>query len=415
MSGSRIAKTLARGAVVAWRDQPTQYDIEALRSNIERVGLVIRLRWAVLIAFIVFSVIGSSVYATSSGIAGLLDEIAIPGALLLFVLAYNTVYQLTYRKVGNLAFLNQAQLLFDMFVATVLVYYSGGVYSWFNAMYLLFILEAAFILRKPSHVWALSAAAAVMYGVVLFGEYLGVLPHVTLPFVTDELHTELTYVLMRFLWNVTLFGGSASVGLLMMRTIRERESELARSSFVDDLTGLYNRPYFYRVLSTEVERSNREGHRLGLLLADIDRFGELNRTFGVEVGDDMLAVVAERLRAIAGAEASGLPVSVACRVGGEELALIVPEMAHPDSERFDFAERLRAAADEVRGTIGKVRAHGVGVTVSIGLALLPEDGTTPDALLDAADRMLSRAAMGGGNRVCATWDADCQPGDDAHL
>ncbi|MDZ4167351.1 MAG: GGDEF domain-containing protein [Coriobacteriia bacterium] len=412
MGESRIAKTLARGAVVSWREQPTQYDIEALRANVARVRLVIQLRWGVVVALAIFSAIAASVYASSTDVAAFLADMKVPVAALVFVVAYNSFYQLTYRKVANIAFLNQAQLLFDVLVTTVLVYYSGGVYSWFGAMYLLFVLEAAFILPRRSDVWMVAGAAAVLYVAVLSAEFTGILPHVDLPFVRNELHAEVTYVLLRSLWMLTLLGGSATVGLRMMKSIRERETELQESSFMDDLTGLFNRQYFHRVLSTEVERSNRNDRGLALVLADIDRFGEINQTFGVDVGDGLLAAVADRLREISGAKAgeSGFPVTVACRVGGEELALIVPEVALPDSERLDLGARVLATAEELREAIASVRVSGVGVTASLGVALGPADGDSPDALLDAADRMLSRAARAGGNRVCATWT--CERGDD---
>jgi diguanylate cyclase (GGDEF)-like protein len=409
---SRIAKTLARGAVVSWREQPTQYDIEALRANVARVRLVIRLRWGVVVALTIFSAIAASVYASSTDVAAFLADMKVPVAALVFVVAYNSFYQLTYRKVANISFLNQAQLLFDVLVTTVLVYYSGGVYSWFGAMYLLFVLEAAFILPRRSDVWMVAGAAAVLYVAVLFAELTGTLPHVDLPFVRNELHAEVTYVLLRSLWMLTLLGGSATVGLRMMTSIREREAELQESSFMDDLTGLFNRQYFHRVLSTEVERSNRNDRGLALVLADIDRFGEINQTFGVDVGDGLLAAVADRFREIAGAGAgeSGFPVTVACRVGGEELALIVPEVALPESDRLDLGARVLATAEDLREAIAGVRVSGVGVTASLGVALGPADGDSPDALLDAADRMLSRAARAGGNRVCATWT--CERGDD---
>ncbi|MHB8740824.1 MAG: hypothetical protein ACYC62_06600, partial [Coriobacteriia bacterium] len=240
---SKFAKTLARGAVVSWREQPTQYDIEALRSNVERVRLVIRVRWAIVAVLAVFSVVGAAVYASSTDLDALVRNMTIPAIALIFVLMYNGFYQAILPKMANVAFLNQAQLLFDMMVATVLVYYSGGVYSWFSAMYLFFILEAAFILPRRSQVWALIASAAALYGFVLLADFAGWMPHVELPLVMSGLERDSTYVLVRYLWQVTLFCGAGLVGMLMMKSIRVREAELRESSFMDDLTGLYNRHY----------------------------------------------------------------------------------------------------------------------------------------------------------------------------
>lgn len=398
---NRIAKMLARGAVVSWRDEPTQYEIEALRANMERVRLVIKVRWAIVATLAVFSLFAAGVYAVSTDLDVLVHNMTIPAIALVFVLVYNGFYQAMVPKVANVAFLNEAQLLFDMIVITVLVYYSGGVYSWFSSMYLLFILEGAFILPRHSQVWSLVASAAVMYGAVLLGEYVGWLPHVELPFVSAGLELNSTYVIVRYLWQVTLFCGAALVGMLMMRSIREREAELRDSSFVDDLTGLYNRHYFQRVLVTECERARRNNRQLALMLVDIDRLSEVNKTFGVEVGDEVLMTVARRLKEVASADtgASGWEVNTACRIGGEELALIVPQVARNTEDRTPLEERAHAISETFRHAVETTRVSGVGVTVSVGIAFLPTDGETPDALMDAADSMLSMAMAGGGNTV----------------
>jgi diguanylate cyclase (GGDEF)-like protein len=401
---NRIVKTLARSAVVSWREQPTQYDIEALRANIERVGLVIRVRWAIVAMLAIFSMVAAVVFGMSADLYLLVRNMMIPAAALVFVLLYNGLYQATYRKVGNIAFLNQAQLLFDSIVVAVLIYYSGGIYSWFAVMYVFFILEAAFILPRKFDVWLLVASSSLLYGFVVFGEYYGIFPHILVPFVSNELYAHLPYVLIRYLWMITVFGGAAMVGILMMKSIRQREEELRQASFVDDLTGLFNRQYFMRVLASEAERAKRTAGSLSVIVADIDGFGEVNRTFGVDVGDRILESIAKRLTSAASADAaSGESVSVACRVGGEELALVVPEVARSEDDRTALEERVLAIAERFRADVESLIVAGVKITVSIGVAMLPYDGDTPDALMDAADAMLSLAARSGGNAVRASW------------
>lgn len=414
MNQSRIAKTLARTAVVSWRDEPTQYDIEALRGNMQRVGLVIRVRWAIVATLAGYSVVAASIYGLSTDMDVLVKNMTIPAIALIFVIMYNGFYQIVYRKVANIAFLNQAQLLFDTIVVTVLVYYSGGVYSWFASMYLLFILESAFILTRRSQVWMLVIASSVFYGFVLFGEYFGWFPHIALPFVANELYANITYVLVRYLWKVTLFAGAALVGMLMMKSIRDRERELQESSFVDELTGLFNRPYFQRVLSIELERARRNDRGVALVLADVDGLGEVNRTFGVEVGDQLLGAIGGHLRRIGGNDPEdwARSVDIACRFGGEEFALIIPEIGRSDGSHITLGERALADAEAFRAAVESTRASGVGVTVSVGVATGPRDGESPDALIDAADRMLARAVAEGGNTVRATWLVDAAPGDE---
>jgi diguanylate cyclase (GGDEF)-like protein len=401
---NRLLKTLARSAVVSWREQPTQYEIEALRANIERVGLVIRVRWAIVAALALFSVVAALVYGLSSDIDVLIRNMTIPAVALMFVLLYNGLYQQTYRKVGNVAFLNQAQLLLDSVVVAVLIYYSGGIYSWFSTMYVLFILEAAFILPRRRDVWLLVVVSLTFYGIIVFGELLGIVPHVSVPFVNNALATHLPYVLIRFVWMGTIFSGAALVGMLMMKSIRQREEELRGTSFVDDLTGLFNRPYFNRVLSTELRRARRNERQVALIMADLDRFGDVNRMFGVDVGDRILQAIAGILRAAASREdGSGEGVNVACRGGGEELALRMPEVAGREVEAEALHEQALAIAEEFRAAVEQLLVDGVRITVSIGIAITPLDGDTPDALLDVADGMLSLAAAAGGNAVRASW------------
>jgi len=94
----------------------------------------------------------------------------------------------------------------------------------------------------------------------------------------------------------------------------------------------------------------RNNRQVALILADIDRFGEVNRTFGVEVGDAILAAIARHLRQIASADTGidGWDVNTACRIGGEELALIVPEVARGVGDRTPLEHRAYAVAETPR-------------------------------------------------------------------
>ncbi len=151
--------------MVSWREQPTRYDIEAVHANTRRVGLVIRIRWALLIVLVVYSVLAGLAYTATLSIAELASRMLIPALALLFVVVYNTFYQLNYKRFGNIAVWNNLQLTLDAIVVTVLVYYSGGVSSWFWSMYSLFILEAAFILPTRRGAWFLAVTCMVLLGI----------------------------------------------------------------------------------------------------------------------------------------------------------------------------------------------------------------------------------------------------------
>ena len=199
--------------MVSWREQPTRYDIEALQANIRRVGLVIRLRWALLVVLVTYSVFGGLAYASRMPPGELASRMMIPAIALGFVVLYNTFYQLNYKRLGNLAVWNQLQLALDAIVVTVLVYYSGGVNSWFWSMYCLFILEAAFILPKRRDAWLLMALCVVLLGALEWLALAGVVPNVTMPFADPLLYRDAVFVAVRYGWQVAVLAGQRRLRL----------------------------------------------------------------------------------------------------------------------------------------------------------------------------------------------------------
>lgn len=383
---------------MTWRDHPTRYDIEALRANIERVGLVIRVRWAIVALLAVFSAISVAVYSAEIPWAELIRNMRVPALAVIFVVGYNTYYHLTYRRLGNIAFLNHAQLLFDVLVTAVLVYYSGGVNSWFYALYFLFILEAAFILTEARDTWIVAAFSAFTYGVVLIGELVGVLPHVPVPFSPEELHADVVYVSVRYIWMLAMLAGAAMVATLMTGALKSREAYIAASAIIDEKTGLYERGYYMRALSSELLRAERDERALYVMLIDVDGFARFNDLFGIEMGDAMLVELAGALTAaLEGCgEAMTFETNLVARYGGEEFAVLVSEGCSGGPPHHDdavkVAESLRAAAEAAR-------VKGAGVTVSVGVASFPMHGPTADTLLTAADEALYLATEAGGNRI----------------
>ena len=396
MSPSRLRKRVTRALMVSWREQPTRYDIEALQANIRRGGLGIRVRWASVIALAVYSVLAAWVYSRALEVSELTSLMVVPAVTLVFVVGYNTFYLLTYRRLGNIAFLNHLQLLFDAFVVTVLVYYSGGVNSWFWSMYALFVFEGAFILPRARSAWLLAAACAAFLGVVVWGQYLGLLPPVDIPFANPDLYQNGTFVSVRYLWQVTVIAGSAAISTLMVGSLGARERELASSSIVDDATGLYNRVYFHRALQAETSRARRDDRMVYVLLADLDHFGDFNAKFGIDRGDRLLVEIATRLTNVVspGGDAM-LSANIVARYGGEEFAAIVSEA--PDGHGSLTAEQAIEVADSMRRVIAGALVDGVGVTASVGVAVFPDDGVTPDDLLLAADDALGAASVAGGD------------------
>jgi diguanylate cyclase (GGDEF)-like protein len=164
---------------------------------------------------------------------------------------------------------------------------------------------------------------------------------------------------------------------------------LRSQSIRDPLTGLFNRRYMEETLEREVRRAQRAGRPMAVLMMDLDHFKRVNDDFDHDAGDALLREIGAALLRNLRRE------DVACRFGGEEFVLVLPEASLPDAER---------RAEELRGEIKRLRVSDKGrllgpVTISIGLAAYPEHGLAGDALLHAADSALYRAKREGRDRV----------------
>jgi diguanylate cyclase (GGDEF)-like protein len=175
---------------------------------------------------------------------------------------------------------------------------------------------------------------------------------------------------------------------LAMGNLKLREM-LRNQSIRDPLTGLFNRRYMEETLERELRRAERGKRPLCVAMLDIDHFKEFNDTFGHEAGDVLLSELGRLLRATIRIG------DVACRYGGEEFFLIMPELGVGDAER-----RL----DEIRNAVKRLyityRGQSIpGVTVSAGIATFPEHGNAGDELVRIADAALYRAKAGGRDRL----------------
>ena len=171
-------------------------------------------------------------------------------------------------------------------------------------------------------------------------------------------------------------------------TIANQRAEEA--ALTDSLTGLYNRRYAMDRLAREWVASERNRRPLSILLLDIDHFKTVNDNYGHNIGDIALKRLAEML-----GEHSRRP-DIACRIGGEEFFILVPETALPGAIRQ--AERLREAFESE-----PINVEGIdlSLTVSVGVAQKCAGLASPEELLKIADEALYQAKREGRNRVIA--------------
>ena len=172
-----------------------------------------------------------------------------------------------------------------------------------------------------------------------------------------------------------------------LRNNLDQSLELA---VTDPLTGLHNRRYMTSQAGALVQRATQGGAPVSALLVDIDHFKRINDTFGHDVGDEVLREFAVRLATNVRA------IDLACRYGGEEFVVVMPDTAMEAALRI--AERLRL---HVGGTPFRVAGgkEALDVTISVGVACTTGPGDTPEALLKRADEGVYKAKANGRNQV----------------
>ncbi len=167
------------------------------------------------------------------------------------------------------------------------------------------------------------------------------------------------------------------------------EAKLRDLSVRDPLTGLFNRRYMEETFDREIQRAIRKHQSLSVIMADIDGFKMINDSVGHVVGDKALVTVSGFL--MKNVRAS----DVACRFGGDEFCLILPDCSFEEGIR-----RANALLLSAEGLVyGSAEDSIESMTLSFGVAAFPDHGVTREALLDAADKALYRSKRAGRNSV----------------
>src|SRR3954447_1912168 len=186
-----------------------------------------------------------------------------------------------------------------------------------------------------------------------------------------------------------LFAYLAGQATLSIENVDLHET-VQEQAVTDELTGLFNVRQFHSRLESEIERAERFGTPLSLVMLDIDKFKSVNDTHGHQQGDLVPVEVARVLRRLS------RDVDLPARYGGEEMAVVLPQTDLAGAEQG--AERMRAAIEAMQ--IPRLDGGGLlPITASFGVASFPAQAADKTALIAAADAALYRAKRGGRNRV----------------
>ncbi len=180
----------------------------------------------------------------------------------------------------------------------------------------------------------------------------------------------------------------AYVGTVAGREQQRAKEEALRLSRFDTLTGLANRAAFYAAVEREISRVGRMGRGFCVLMVDVDDLKPVNDTFGHPAGDDLLRTVTGVItRTIRVTDTAG-------RYGGDEFMVLLPE-TEPEGA-YTVADKLRREVARLGFRVGE---RTIRTSISIGLVAFPEDGSTMDALISAADAAMYEAKRRGKNQI----------------
>lgn len=195
--------------------------------------------------------------------------------------------------------------------------------------------------------------------------------------------------------SVAIFQGNSTWDMcfpLQRKLLLRNAKALEESATLDPLTSLWNRRVFAERLEDEMARHARYGHKVSLMMMDIDAFKEINDRLGHLAGDRVLTEVSDLLRE------SLRATDIASRYGGDEFALILPSVGK--TEAFAAAEKLRALIEALPIVMQRDgETQTVDVRASIGVASAGAAASDPIGLIEAADRALYEAKAAGRNQV----------------
>lgn len=217
---------------------------ECLDDRCVRASIVSRTRWVMLGAVALYALIAAVSFSLSIvGFSFTAHQITFLTLTVISVVIYNFLLSSKCSSFSRLPYLIHLQIGLDLFFVTVLVHFTGGVFSWFWPVYLLVTLEAAFLFEDKLDVWLIGTLGAFFYGAVLAAESLHLVAAVAMPFVDSSQHDVFLFQMLMWCWVAGMNATVAFIATFLMDTIRKdkvrvKESEAALLGFITSANDL---------------------------------------------------------------------------------------------------------------------------------------------------------------------------------
>ena len=307
-------------------------------------------------------------------------------------------------RVRNYLFI---QMVIDILIVLTMIHFTGGVTSWLWPLFLIINIELIYLFSLNIRILFIGSLAGIGYIILAALEYTRVIETYQIPYMTQNLQYNLTFVVLTLIW-VNLIAGFSLLIILYMRKGEQRE--IKERIIRDGLTSLYDKKYFHDRLNSEIQRSNIYNRVFSLILFKIDDYEEYVKNNGQAQADELLRWIGEVLKMNV-RRSEVRPVyefDIAAYLDNAEFVILLPETgAEQKRDEVDiksdaqiFASGAVTLAEHITSTIKSSKfTYGEDVTVSASIVSFPIDGKDADKLLDAAQKGLRLAQNTGKNKI----------------
>lgn len=226
------------------RSDAVQNPEEHLNDRCVRANIVSRIRWIMLGAVALYALIAAVSFSFSlHGFLFTPQQVVFLSLTVVAVVIYNFLFGSNCSCLSRLSSLTHLQIGLDLFFVTVLIHFTGGVFSWFWPVYLLVTLESAFLYEDRRDVWLIGTLGAAFYGALIVAEGLHVIPVVAMPFVDSSQQHDFLFQMLMWCWVAGMNATVAVIAAFLMGTIRKdelrvKESEEALLGFISSANDL---------------------------------------------------------------------------------------------------------------------------------------------------------------------------------